>query len=161
MNAVKGDNMTESAGTGAAASDDQANAGTEPIRLQREFTQKPHAVYEHLRQSGPIHQVSLRAGLGVWLVTDYHLARELLADPRLSKDNARALKLYPPGTAGANASPLGANLCTRTHPRTPGFAAWFPKPSPPARSRSSGPTSNAASTTCSMPCQKTPVGQST
>jgi cytochrome P450 len=82
---------------------------TEPIRLQREFVQNPHALYAKLRPLGPVHRVTVR-GLQLWLVTDYEVARELLNDPRLSKDNALAMSLFPPGTAGANASVLGANL---------------------------------------------------
>ena len=83
---------------------------TEPIALTREFVQNPHELYASLRSRGPVHLVSLRGSLRMWLVTDYDVARELLNDPRLSKDNALAMSLFPPGTAGANASVLGANL---------------------------------------------------
>jgi cytochrome P450 len=78
--------------------------------LNREFVQNPHALYATLRPRGPVHRVLWRGNLQLWLVTDYALARELLNDPRLSKDNALAMSLFPPGTAGANASRLGANL---------------------------------------------------
>ena len=83
---------------------------TEPVRLTREFVQDPHALYATLRERGPVHRVLWRGKLELWLVTDYAMARELLNDPRLSKDNALAMSLFPAGTAGANASRLGANL---------------------------------------------------
>ncbi|HEY4456277.1 MAG TPA: cytochrome P450 [Pseudonocardiaceae bacterium] len=82
----------------------------EPIELRRDFVQNPHELYATLRSRGPVHLVSFRRSLRMWLVTDYDVARELLNDPRLSKDNALAMSLFPPGTAGANASVLGANM---------------------------------------------------
>ncbi|HEY4021422.1 MAG TPA: cytochrome P450 [Pseudonocardiaceae bacterium] len=89
---------------------------TEPIRLHREFVQNPHELYATLRPLGPVHHVRFRGNLQMWLVTDYEVARELLNDPRLSKDNALAMSLFPPGTAGPNASPLGANLLHQDPP---------------------------------------------
>jgi cytochrome P450 len=46
----------------------------------------------------------------VWLVTRYEEAKQLLADPRLSKDHARALSLFPPDANGQYASSLSANM---------------------------------------------------
>jgi cytochrome P450 len=81
-----------------------------PVRLRRDFVQHPHVLYRTLRSKGPAHEVLLRGGVRAWLITRYEEARALLNDPRLSKDNARALELFPPGTAGGNASRLSANM---------------------------------------------------
>jgi cytochrome P450 len=85
---------------------------TEPdvVALRNEFVQQPHDLYRTLRSRGPIHRAIIRGKQPVWLVTDFELARELLLDPRLSKDNARAMQLFREGAAGSNASALGANL---------------------------------------------------
>ncbi|MBO0879683.1 MAG: cytochrome P450 [Mycobacterium sp.] len=80
------------------------------MRLRREFVQDPHTLYRRLRTQGPVHQVELHHGLRVWLITRYDDARALLNDPRVSKDNAGARRLFPPGTAGANGTSLSANM---------------------------------------------------
>ncbi|WP_204078479.1 hypothetical protein [Planotetraspora phitsanulokensis] len=46
----------------------------------------------------------------------YAEAKALLADPRLSKDGARALELFPEGTADALASSLSAHMLTSDPP---------------------------------------------
>ena len=48
------------------------------------------ADYDRLRESGPLHRVTLYDGNAAWLVTRYGVARQLLADPRLSSDRTRA-----------------------------------------------------------------------
>jgi cytochrome P450 len=89
---------------------------SEPAKLNRAFYQEPHAVYQRLREEGPVRPASLYRGLTVWLVTRYAEAKTLLADPRLSKDSARALELFPEGTAGALASSLSAHMLTSDPP---------------------------------------------
>jgi cytochrome P450 len=86
------------------------------LKLDREFVQKPHESYERLRRVGPVHRASLAPGLEGWLVTGYTEARSLLNDPRLSKDNARAVALFPDGTAGPHASPLASNMLNADPP---------------------------------------------
>ncbi|HVV08765.1 cytochrome P450 [Amycolatopsis sp.] len=66
----------------------------EPIVIDEDFITRPHAIYEQLREQGPVRQAIARRGLRVWLVTGYAEAKALLADPRLSKDNARARGLF-------------------------------------------------------------------
>ncbi|HET6501618.1 MAG TPA: cytochrome P450 [Amycolatopsis sp.] len=66
----------------------------EPIKLGGEFVQDPHELYRRLRAEGPVHPVIMPRGLKVWLVTRYAEARAMLADPRLSKDSARARELF-------------------------------------------------------------------
>jgi cytochrome P450 len=88
----------------------------EPVRLRRDFVQDPHELYRRLRAAGPAHQVVMWGGVRAWLVTRYDEARALLGDPRLHKDHARALALFPPGLAGPHASPLDAHMLNSDPP---------------------------------------------
>jgi cytochrome P450 len=82
----------------------------ELVRLDRRFVQDPHELYRRLRAEAPAHPVLMWGRVRIWLVTRYADAKALLADPRLSKDHAGALALFPPGTEGALASPLSATM---------------------------------------------------
>ncbi|MEU6273829.1 cytochrome P450 [Streptomyces populi] len=53
----------------------------------------PPAAYAPLREERPLSRVSLFDGRAVWAVTGHEVARELLADPRLSSD--RTLPAFP------------------------------------------------------------------
>ena len=55
-------------------------------------------------------------GVPAWLITRYSEARALLNDPRLSKDQAGALALFPPGTGGPHASSLNINMLLKDPP---------------------------------------------
>ncbi len=59
---------------------------TAPIELSEEFLREPGPLYEQLRTHGPIHHVRLPAGLRGWLITDYTVAKQVLADPTIRKD---------------------------------------------------------------------------
>jgi len=59
---------------------------TAPIELSEEFLREPGSLYEQLRTQGPIHHVRLPAGLRGWLITDYTVAKQVLADPTIRKD---------------------------------------------------------------------------
>jgi len=59
---------------------------TAPIELSEEFLREPGPLYEQLRAQGPIHHVRLPAGLRGWLITDYTVAKQVLADPTIRKD---------------------------------------------------------------------------
>jgi cytochrome P450 len=87
-----------------------------PIRLGRAFVQNPHELYRLLRSQGPVHRVTLWGGIHAWLVTRYSEARSLLNDPRLCKDQARALELFPDGTAGVHGSALAAHMLNSDPP---------------------------------------------
>lgn len=84
--------------------------------LTREFIQDPHAVYRELRGDGPVHRYAVKtfaAEMDAWVVTGYDEARELLADPRLSKD-ARSL----PEVIAANLVHDGHHEKTQTEKAT-------------------------------------------
>ncbi|GHF06994.1 cytochrome P450 [Amycolatopsis deserti] len=66
----------------------------EPIRLDDDIIQDPHALYRALREEGPVRPAIMPRGLRVWLVSGYAEAKALLADPRLSKDAERAQELF-------------------------------------------------------------------
>jgi len=59
---------------------------TAPIELSEEFLREPGPLYEQLRTQGPVHHVRLPAGLRGWLITDYTVAKQVLADPTIRKD---------------------------------------------------------------------------
>jgi cytochrome P450 len=86
------------------------------VRLDREFVQDPHALYRHLRTEAPAHPVVMWGGVRAWGVTRYAEARALLNDPWLSKDQAHALALFPPGTDGSHASSLNVNMLLKDPP---------------------------------------------
>jgi cytochrome P450 len=88
----------------------------EPVRLDRDFVQDPHGLYRRLRAEAPAHPVVMWGGVRAWLVTRYAEARALLNDPRLSKDQACALALFPPGTDGSHASSLNVNMLLKDPP---------------------------------------------
>lgn len=82
----------------------------EPVKLDGDFYQKPWKVVALPREQGPVREVVLPDGVPGWLVTSYHDARALLADPRLSKDHHRAVELVPPEVPRRFASPLSAHM---------------------------------------------------
>jgi len=53
-----------------------------------DFTRDPHPTYQRLNADGPVHRVTLAGGIPAWLVTDRDVCREVLNDPRFSKDMA-------------------------------------------------------------------------
>ncbi|MER7224805.1 cytochrome P450 [Streptomyces rubradiris] len=74
----------------------------------RECPELPPSGYAPLRGSAPLGRVMLRDGRSAWAVTGHALARELLSDPRLSRDRSHPGFLAPEewsaevGTHGAS-----------------------------------------------------------
>jgi cytochrome P450 len=60
---------------------------TSPSRdvLDMSFFQDPYAVYDRLRQSGPVHPMRTPDGIDVWFITHYEEAKEALSDARFTK----------------------------------------------------------------------------
>jgi cytochrome P450 len=56
------------------------------LQLPKSFMQHPYEILEQLRAAGPAHPVIFPHGAKVWLVTGYDDVRQLLSDPRVSKD---------------------------------------------------------------------------
>ncbi|MFL6163187.1 MAG: cytochrome P450 [Jatrophihabitantaceae bacterium] len=73
---------------------------TQPVDLQnlehlpRDFMQHPYGILERLRAQGPVHPLVFPHGAKVWLVTGYDDVRQLLSDPRVSKDGSRMNELF-------------------------------------------------------------------
>jgi cytochrome P450 len=88
----------------------------EPIRLDEELVQDPHAVYRRLRRAGPVRPVIMPGGVQGWLVTSYEDARTLLADARLSKDIVQGVKLLPAEAAVGYDGPSAANMLNSDPP---------------------------------------------
>ncbi|MER6527181.1 cytochrome P450 [Streptomyces sp. NPDC001508] len=65
---------------------------SEPVAFPQDRTcpYQPPAGYDPLRASRPLARVTLYDGRPAWLVTGHALARDLLADPRLSSNRTRA-----------------------------------------------------------------------
>ncbi|MGY0020769.1 cytochrome P450 [Streptomyces sp. YJ-C3] len=60
-----------------------------PFPQDRGCPYHPPAAYAPLREAGPLSRVTFYDGRTVWAVTGHGLARELLADPRLSSNRQR------------------------------------------------------------------------
>ncbi|HVV23890.1 MAG TPA: cytochrome P450 [Pseudonocardiaceae bacterium] len=89
---------------------------TEPVRLDKRFAREPWSVYPALRADVPARPVIMPDGVPGWLVTRYAEARMLLDDPRVSKDLARGVELFPSGTAGPYGQPLAGHMLNADPP---------------------------------------------
>lgn len=68
---------------------------TETIeRMPDDFMQRPYEVLEKFRAAGPVHHVVFPHGAKVWLITRYDDVRNLLSDPKVSKDGRRMNEMF-------------------------------------------------------------------
>ncbi len=118
-------------------------------RLDRKFVQDPHALYRRLGADAPAHPVVMWSGVRVWLITRYAEAKALLNDPRLSKDQARAVALFPPGTEGSHASSLNVNMLLKDPPDHTRLRRLVTRRSRRGRWNSSGIESSGSPMNCS------------
>jgi len=81
---------------------------TAPIELSEEFLREPGPLYEQLRAQGPVHHVRLPAGLRGWLITDYTVAKQVLADPTIRKDVHQIRRIIDTTHPGVHA--LGSDM---------------------------------------------------
>jgi cytochrome P450 len=63
-------------------------------RLPDDFMQRPYEILEKYREAGRLHHVIFPHGADVWLVTQYEDVRQLLSDPRVSKDGRRMNEMF-------------------------------------------------------------------
>ena len=61
-----------------------------------------HGEAERLRARGPVARIGLPAGVRAWSVTGYEAARQVLADPRFSKDGRRHWTAFAEGAIDAD-----------------------------------------------------------
>lgn len=88
----------------------------EVIPLEGQFIQDPHVLYRRMRKETPVCETIMWGGARVWLVTRYADARALLSDPRLSKNHARMMALFPPGSTGPYDPVLTNNMLSADPP---------------------------------------------
>nr|BFD80900.1 cytochrome P450 [Streptomyces sp. Xyl84] len=70
--------------------------------LGEPFTRDPYPVYARLRAQGPVHRIRMpEGGAEAWLVVGYEAGRAALADPRLTKDWAKASPALPLGSVSS------------------------------------------------------------
>jgi len=63
-------------------------------RLPDDFMQRPYEILAQYRARGRVHHVVFPHGADVWLVTNYDDVRQLLSDPRVSKDGRRMNEMF-------------------------------------------------------------------
>lgn len=95
---------------------------SDPLMLDENFFEDLWPVYNRLRESGPIHRITLPNGLAAWLIIDYELGKQVLADSRLSKDEissgaaARKQGIAAGWQQSAGPRPLRINLLNTDPP---------------------------------------------
>lgn len=62
--------------------------------LPQDFFQHPHETLDRLRAEGSVHPLIFPHGAKVWLITKYEDVRQLLSDPKVSKDGSRMNSLF-------------------------------------------------------------------
>jgi cytochrome P450 len=75
------------------------HAGVDPFAVTVRSVGEPHPAHAALRAVGPIVRADAPAGGPAWIITDYALAREVLAHPRIVKDPAYAPAHWDPRIA--------------------------------------------------------------
>ncbi|MCG3756468.1 MULTISPECIES: cytochrome P450 [Amycolatopsis] len=78
-----------------------------------EFWQRPHEWLAQRRESGAVCPITARRGIPSYLVGGYEQARELLNDPRISKDSADVHRVYAAKIGQDVEVPEFGNLLTR------------------------------------------------
>ncbi len=78
-----------------------------------EFWQRPHEWLAQRRESGAVCPITARRGIPSYLVGGYEQARELLNDPRISKDSTDVHRVYAAKVGQDVEVPEFGNLLTR------------------------------------------------
>ena len=82
-----------------SASSANPASGEFPTTRSAECPFDPAVGYTEYREKDPIARVSCPVGVDAWLVTRYHDARTVLADPRLSSRRAPSMHVDPMRTS--------------------------------------------------------------
>ncbi|MFM9372917.1 cytochrome P450 family protein [Streptomyces sp. Da 82-17] len=88
-----------------------------PVVIDR-TGQDIHAEGARIRAQGPVARIELPGGVPAWSVTDYAIARQVMADPRFSRDPRKHWRAYVEGEIGMDFPLIGWVLMqniTTTH----------------------------------------------
>ncbi|HSV65259.1 MAG TPA: cytochrome P450 [Mycobacteriales bacterium] len=85
------------------------------LRLDDEFLQNPHGLFERLRVEQPVREVVLPRGIKVWLVTRYDDVRAVLINPTVSKDMLNAVPLLVRHSTAEQPQSFEAELALAGH----------------------------------------------
>lgn len=75
-------------------------AGPNRDVLDMSFFQDPYAVYERLREVGPVHPMRTPDGIDVYVITRYEEAKEALSDARFTKDFSGVPEIFAQQSTG-------------------------------------------------------------
>ncbi|MET0702706.1 MAG: cytochrome P450 [Mycobacterium sp.] len=89
---------------------------TDIVKVDSTFTENPLDILRRLQTHAPVSRAEMWGGVPVWLITRHADAKRLLTDPRLSKDHARAVKLFPPENNGNYVNGPLANMLNSDPP---------------------------------------------
>lgn len=81
--------------------------------LDMTFFQDPYAVYDRLRQTGPVHPMRTPDGIDVWVITRYEEAKEALSDPRFTKDFAGVPEIFAQQSTQISAHEAYTDILTK------------------------------------------------
>lgn len=84
-------------------------------RLDEDFLQDPHRLFDWLRVEQSSHEVILPRGLKVWLVTCYDDVRTVLTDPTISKNMLKSMPLLERHTISEEPQNYEAELALAGH----------------------------------------------
>ncbi|MEV4315706.1 cytochrome P450 [Actinocrispum sp. NPDC049592] len=88
-----------------------AGAGRDVLDMS--FFQDPYAVYERLRNAGPVHPMRTPDGIDVWVITRYEEAKEALSDARFTKDFAGVPEIFAQQSTGISAHEGYTDILTK------------------------------------------------
>jgi len=89
---------------------------TDILNLDSTFTKNPLEILLRTQVEAPVSRARMWGTVPVWLITRYEDAKALLVDPRLSKDHARAVTLFPADHEAAYVSEQNGNMLASDPP---------------------------------------------
>ena len=89
---------------------------TDILNLDSRFTENPLEILLRKQVEAPVSRATMWGAVPVWLITRHEDAKALLVDPRLSKDHARAVTLFPADHEASYVREQGANMLASDPP---------------------------------------------